>query len=282
MQDDSLREDQIRTLAYLKWQEAGCPEGRSEEFWLAAEQEVIDAEWQEYHRQRWEKYEEYEPIADADKALWKVVVRGIRDCINHHGPVDGQLIGSCAKRVIGGGIVEEETFRQVCDDDLYNKLIVGTVEHYYKLRLWDWQQRYKKVVMALKHHTGTRDPDKLQQKNQRLTELNNENQKLKSELKKLKEAKQKPHEARIKTLEKENLELSRQVAYWRVLAEGPPKVIEESPKVEVAAVETPPPKLMVPSMPKIKVIKHEEEDPSLKEVNGTIKFHPKYLTAKAE
>jgi hypothetical protein len=33
-------EDQIRDLAYRKWEEAGCPTGDGTAFWLAAEQEL--------------------------------------------------------------------------------------------------------------------------------------------------------------------------------------------------------------------------------------------------
>lgn len=34
-------ENAIRDLAYLKWESAGCPDGRDVEFWLSAEKEVI-------------------------------------------------------------------------------------------------------------------------------------------------------------------------------------------------------------------------------------------------
>ena len=37
-QTHALREAEVRLLAYLKWEEAGKPEGRSEEFWLSAEE----------------------------------------------------------------------------------------------------------------------------------------------------------------------------------------------------------------------------------------------------
>jgi Protein of unknown function (DUF2934) len=33
-------EDQIRDLAYRKWEEAGCPTGDGMAFWLAAEEEL--------------------------------------------------------------------------------------------------------------------------------------------------------------------------------------------------------------------------------------------------
>lgn len=33
-------EDEIRNLAYQKWQEAGCPDGDGVYFWLAAESEL--------------------------------------------------------------------------------------------------------------------------------------------------------------------------------------------------------------------------------------------------
>lgn len=32
---------QIRELAYDMWEKAGCPEGRDEEFWVAAENELF-------------------------------------------------------------------------------------------------------------------------------------------------------------------------------------------------------------------------------------------------
>jgi hypothetical protein len=35
---------QIRELAYGKWEEAGCPEGRDEEFWVSAERELFGEE----------------------------------------------------------------------------------------------------------------------------------------------------------------------------------------------------------------------------------------------
>lgn len=34
-------EEQIRELAYQKWEEAGCPSGDGFDFWLVAEQEII-------------------------------------------------------------------------------------------------------------------------------------------------------------------------------------------------------------------------------------------------
>jgi hypothetical protein len=36
--------DQVRRMAYAKWQEAGCPKNRDLEFWSAAE-----LEWMEYY-----------------------------------------------------------------------------------------------------------------------------------------------------------------------------------------------------------------------------------------
>jgi hypothetical protein len=33
------RHEEVSTLAYFKWQEAGCPEGRDHDFWVEAEQE---------------------------------------------------------------------------------------------------------------------------------------------------------------------------------------------------------------------------------------------------
>ena len=35
------RADEVRLLAYRKWQEAGCPGGEGVEFWLAAEAELL-------------------------------------------------------------------------------------------------------------------------------------------------------------------------------------------------------------------------------------------------
>lgn len=36
-------EEAIRELAYVKWEEAGCPSGDGHDFWLEAEREVIAA-----------------------------------------------------------------------------------------------------------------------------------------------------------------------------------------------------------------------------------------------
>lgn len=35
-------EDRIRMAAYLRWEQAGCPMGEDERFWLEAEQELQD------------------------------------------------------------------------------------------------------------------------------------------------------------------------------------------------------------------------------------------------
>jgi hypothetical protein len=35
------RAEEIRLLAYRKWQEAGCPAGDGVEFWLTAEAEIV-------------------------------------------------------------------------------------------------------------------------------------------------------------------------------------------------------------------------------------------------
>ncbi|MBV9286249.1 MAG: DUF2934 domain-containing protein [Hyphomicrobiales bacterium] len=37
----SRREEQIRRRAYRLWEDAGRPEGRSGEFWLAAERDIL-------------------------------------------------------------------------------------------------------------------------------------------------------------------------------------------------------------------------------------------------
>ena len=39
--DHSGHEEEIRPLAYRKWQEAGSPVGDGVEFWLAAEMEIL-------------------------------------------------------------------------------------------------------------------------------------------------------------------------------------------------------------------------------------------------
>jgi hypothetical protein len=39
--DGSTHEDEIRPLAYRKWQESGCPISDGVEFWLAAETEIL-------------------------------------------------------------------------------------------------------------------------------------------------------------------------------------------------------------------------------------------------
>jgi hypothetical protein len=38
---DTVTEQHIRERAYFKWLEAGCPDGRSDEFWLSAEGELL-------------------------------------------------------------------------------------------------------------------------------------------------------------------------------------------------------------------------------------------------
>ena len=39
--DASSHEDEIRPLAYRKWEEAGRPAGDGVQFWLAAEKEIL-------------------------------------------------------------------------------------------------------------------------------------------------------------------------------------------------------------------------------------------------
>ena len=38
------KEEKIRLLAYTKWEDAGSPDGADEQFWLEAENELIEAE----------------------------------------------------------------------------------------------------------------------------------------------------------------------------------------------------------------------------------------------
>ena len=40
-EDGNSREDEVRPLAYRKWEEAGCPACDGVEFWLAAETEIL-------------------------------------------------------------------------------------------------------------------------------------------------------------------------------------------------------------------------------------------------
>ncbi|WP_371884357.1 DUF2934 domain-containing protein [Caballeronia sp. S22] len=40
MMEVPANEEQIQTLAYRLWEEAGCPEGRSDEFWVLAQQQL--------------------------------------------------------------------------------------------------------------------------------------------------------------------------------------------------------------------------------------------------
>ena len=41
LEEASSYEDEIRPLAYRKWEEAGCPAGDGVPFWLAAEKEIL-------------------------------------------------------------------------------------------------------------------------------------------------------------------------------------------------------------------------------------------------
>ena len=72
---------------------------------------------------------------EIDHVLWDLVSAGIRQCIRHHGPINTSLVQSATMRVIGF-IVNCERFRQLCPDDLYNVLIVGTQEYYYEQKIW--------------------------------------------------------------------------------------------------------------------------------------------------
>ncbi|SAK73945.1 hypothetical protein AWB80_04192 [Caballeronia pedi] len=38
--DVPANEEHIQTLAYRLWEEAGCPDGRSDEFWILAQQQL--------------------------------------------------------------------------------------------------------------------------------------------------------------------------------------------------------------------------------------------------
>lgn len=38
--DVTANEEQIKTLAYRLWEEAGYPDGRSDEFWILAQQQL--------------------------------------------------------------------------------------------------------------------------------------------------------------------------------------------------------------------------------------------------
>jgi Protein of unknown function (DUF2934) len=40
-EDSGARQDEVRPLAYRKWQEAGSPAGDGVTFWLAAEAEIV-------------------------------------------------------------------------------------------------------------------------------------------------------------------------------------------------------------------------------------------------
>lgn len=38
----SIAKEQVRQMAYFKWKNAGCPDGRSQRFWSEAELEWIE------------------------------------------------------------------------------------------------------------------------------------------------------------------------------------------------------------------------------------------------
>jgi hypothetical protein len=40
-QDREDSTSEIRELAFLLWEEAGCPAGRDQEFWLKAEEQIV-------------------------------------------------------------------------------------------------------------------------------------------------------------------------------------------------------------------------------------------------
>ncbi|WP_368623407.1 DUF2934 domain-containing protein [Paraburkholderia sp. BR13444] len=39
--DVPVTEEQIRTLAFFLWEKDGCPDGRSEEYWEKARQQLV-------------------------------------------------------------------------------------------------------------------------------------------------------------------------------------------------------------------------------------------------
>lgn len=62
MSDD----DRIRQIAYSKWQEAGCPEGKSDEFWQIATQslKLYKLYDNRYNEEETDDYDEYEGPID--------------------------------------------------------------------------------------------------------------------------------------------------------------------------------------------------------------------------
>ena len=49
--------------------------------------------------------------------LWKAIIEGLRDCINDHGLIDKEWIGSAGKRIMTK-IMQEEALQNVTPDDV--------------------------------------------------------------------------------------------------------------------------------------------------------------------
>lgn len=233
-------------LAKKLWEEAGKPEGRDDEFWFAAEKQLKEEHWRTY-----------DPYAnDIDAVLWETIMNGLVDCIKAHGPIKSYFITSATKRVLRG-IVENEEFRELCSEDVHNKLIVKSLQKHYEIRLADEiRYRTKKEVALTQKYTEEvkqlKEEKKKRETGQKIhnTGIENSMKKLREKLKtatdRVKELefllmdgeekeKLEVRESKYKQLKRENakleekiLELSRQVASWRVLAEGVPTVKEET------------------------------------------------------
>lgn len=171
--------EQIRNMAHFLWEQAGRPDGRSEEFWLAAEKIQQNINY-------WQRYEDYEPkSSEMDQALWAVVLDALKDCIDAHGPIAKQSVNSAAKRIIIG-IIDNEQFRTYCPDYIYYPMIIDSMEYYFNQKFWRMENHYKNVIKKLKANARLKiTTDQLVKKNKQLTDYNNEIQILKNEVARL-------------------------------------------------------------------------------------------------
>lgn len=142
---------------------------------------------------------------ELDRVLWRIVMEGLTDCIRSHGPITRNYLSSATKRVIAN-IIETPEFRELCPDDLYNKLIVDTLEFHYQQKLHtkhkhiqrlqerlkalqQEKEKYLKEQRAAKHDDNILQKElttlrlKMIERGKKMQELNDVNQALESDQK---------------------------------------------------------------------------------------------------
>lgn len=122
--------------------------------------------------------------SDADRILWRLISSALKECIQCHGAIDKNFVGSATKRVIRN-IIECKSFREVCPEDLYNKMIVDSLEVYHEQELREKENKIaalKRTIQNLQKAPKPKPESKQDKRGVKILELNNEVQSLKSKL----------------------------------------------------------------------------------------------------